>query len=183
MAAQPYRSTVRRMTFFERATYTLTHLSANKIGALLLWAASVYTTYLLVASVHPDDAAYAMSHWRYIGWLLPAIDWHNVAIALAFQFVLTLGERSIWRGAPADAVASICLIIDIGTNAAGLYPYTIKFGDTQLWAMIADVLHTQSTFREVGGLILAIIGSIIVAAGPEKLWSRDAKKKTSDDEE
>lgn len=141
---------------------TRRHISWNRLAAVVAWLGGVATTYLFFARAMPEMA-----------WFV------NLALAGTAQWLLTMGERPLWRrllGRKGGRAASLAFVVTLGDgllNAAGLYPYMNRLGATDLGKMLSDVLNVQSQMDARAAFGIALFLGLIVAALPEFLWEAD----------
>lgn len=129
-------------------------MNGNRIAAVIVWLFGVASTWLGMR-VFLDGAPV----------------WLPWVVAFLAQFVLTFGEKAIWRGRPSVA-GLMALAIDVALNAGGLFPYALKLGETPPAQMIVAVFGGDRQIAPRSAMIAAIVIGFLIAAAPEDLWSR-----------
>ena len=147
-------SDVRSTPYTATRSQRMPPLNGNKIAAIVVWIIGVGSTWLGI-KVFLDNPP----------WYVPFI------AALIAQFVLTWGEKAIWRGR-ASIAGIAALVIDIGLNAGGIYPYALRLGETPTAQMIVSVFGGGRQNAPRSDMIAAVILGFIIAALPEELWMR-----------
>lgn len=131
----------------------------NRIAAGAAWLGGVATTYLFFQAAMPELGA-----------------WIAIAIAVVLQWILTLAERPLWRallkrgGGRLAGVALIVTFFDGLLNAAGIYPFASRLGQTDLGLMLAEVFGLQATVGSPTAFVVAFLAGLLVASLPEALW-------------
>lgn len=108
----------------------------------------------------------------------------NVLIATVAAFVLqwflTKAEQPIWkRGMPFayrfTLVSLSAMVVDVGFNATGAWPYIRNLGNTDIWRMILEMTNTQSVPSRfiIGGLCVMV--GLFIAGAVEYFWNLDSE--------
>jgi len=125
--------------------------NADKVTAIIVWLIGVATTRQALIEV-----GFAT---------IP-----GTVAALGLQWILTRVERRVWLGKVGIAPV-IALALDTLANAAGMFPYITKFGDTSIWGMLQAAFQSQTPFTTSAALGVCIGLGYAVARLPEQLWS------------
>lgn len=124
----------------------------NRVAAVVLWGAAVWTTWLLVASLNPTAPV-----------------WLNIAIAVGCQLIMTRMERPALQGRR-STLSWVVLGFDGMINAGGLFPVMLRAGETPPARMIIAAFQLQPDVSAMAALFLALALGFVLAAAPEAVW-------------
>lgn len=126
------------------------HLNRYHIGAILAQLGSFATTYVFFIAVMDGAAWYAI-----------------LGIALAVEFLLTLGKGLVSRG---GAVGPASIIFDMFLNAGGIWPSSRHIAESPPAQMIVEAFHLQPSFGLVPAFVLSLLIGYLLAVLPHRLW-------------
>lgn len=137
----------------KRALRSAGSLSSNKTIAVIIWLFGAWMTVQFLQQVKvPETIA--------------------IFVGFALQLALTKAESPIWRseGLPKMAVGAV--VIDIGVNSAGVWPYVKHVGGTDLWTMVKEVAQNPTIEPTVATQLAFAIGvGAYTAAAAEYFWN------------
>lgn len=94
-------------------------------------------------------------------------------IGACVQYVFSVFENEFWRTRKLTLASGIALFFDIGSNAAGIWPWVnANLDKTDFWRMINDVLGSNNPPSIIVKIVICLLVGTIVANGPEYLWNR-----------
>ena len=125
-------------------------LNRYHIGAVVAQLGSFATTYAFFIAVM--DGA----HWGAI-----------LGIALAVEFLLTLGKSLVQRG---GAVGAASIAFDTLLNAGGIWPSMRRISESPPALMIVDAFQLQPTFGLIPAFVLSLLIGYLLAVLPHRLW-------------
>ena len=134
-------------------------IAYHRIAAIVAWVLGTFTTYLFFARAMPEA-----------GWFV------NALLAGGVQWLLTMAERPLWRfllrrkNGRFVVLGAIVTFVDGLFNAGGLYPYMGRLAQTDVGAMVAQVLHIRQAMDPMSAFLLALAIGIVLASLPEYLW-------------
>jgi hypothetical protein len=135
----------------------------SKVASAIAWLCGVFTTYLFIATSAVD------------------VPWHvSLLAAFVIQWVLTIAEKPLWRvmlrrkGGKFVLLGIIMTCIDGVFNAAGIFPYVGRLAQTNVGAMLSEVLGVSQTMGTRSAFMLAFAIGLVIAALPEYLWEVDS---------
>lgn len=131
----------------------------SKIAAAIAWLCGVFTTYLFIVTSAID------------------VPWHvSLIAAFVIQWVLTIAEKPLWKvllrrkGGKFVILGVVVTCIDGVFNAAGIFPYVGRMAQTNVGAMLSEVLNVSQVMGPRATFILAFAIGLVIAALPEYLW-------------
>lgn len=148
--------------------------SADKVAAVLLWLSSAYMTSQFISQLRGNSN---ISITNPLDSTMVVLWGTNFVGAIVLQAILTIAERAVWKGKEVTLVSGTALAIDTFVNAASLWPFFKAFGLSNVWSFIREIVqyilpswNVEYNLGVAG--VLALIGGVALAYGPEKLWSR-----------
>lgn len=126
-------------------------LTRRKLAAIAAQLASLYTTWLLVASLGGDELV-------------------GVGIALLLEWLLFEGKRAVLGGERGAAMGWVCIGVDGLINAGGLWNVVLKLDSTESYKMLAQALGLGGEMRLVPALLIALALGVWLSLAPHDLW-------------
>lgn len=126
------------------------HLNRYHAGAVLAQLGSFATTYVFFVAVMEGANWYAI-----------------LGIALAVEFLLTLGKGLVSRG---GAVGPAAIVFDSLLNAGGIWPSSRHIAESPPAQMIVEAFRLQPTFGLIPAFVLSLLIGYLLAVLPHRLW-------------
>lgn len=126
-------------------------MNSDRWTALCVWLIGVWATRVMVMQLGIAE--------------IPA-----TIVALALQWILTRLERRVWLRKIGIAPV-MALALDMASNAAGLFVYVQKFGQTNVWHWLQVATQSNAEFSTVSAVALSAALGYAIAKTPEELWN------------
>lgn len=120
------------------------------IGAIIAQLGSFATTYAFFIAVM------AGAQWYII-----------LTIAVAVEFLLTLGKSLVQRG---GTVGAVSIAFDTLLNAGGIWPSMRRISESPPALMIVDAFQLKPTFGLIPAFVLSLLIGYLLAVLPHRLW-------------
>lgn len=125
-------------------------LNRYHVGAFLAQAGSFATTYLFFIAVMDGASWYAI-----------------LGIALAVEFLLTLGKSLTRRG---GAVGPAAIVFDMLLNAGGIWPSSRHIAESPPAQMVVEAFQLKPTFGLIPAFVVSLLIGYLLAVLPHRLW-------------
>lgn len=152
-AAQTAAQAGKTVATAARTLKTYSGMSINKFIAVSIWLVGAYLTSGALNQLGVPEP-------------------FNVIIGAGLQLALTRAEAPLWSGRGLPKMGIAAMIVDVGVNSAGAWPYAKNIGNTDFWAMIRDITSDPNLVANIGTqLSFAILIGAFCAAAVEYFWS------------
>jgi hypothetical protein len=126
------------------------HFNRYHAGAILAQFGSFATTYAFFIAV------------------MDGAQWYVIlGIALAVEFLLTLGKSLVQRG---GAVGAASIAFDTLLNAGGIWPSMRRISASPPALMIIEAFKLDPTFGLIPAFVLSLLIGYLLAVLPHRLW-------------
>lgn len=143
-----------------RRRIALPMMTPDRWTAVVVWLVGVWATRVMVLQL--GVAA------------LPA-----TIVAFGLQWVFTRLERRVWLRKIGIAPVT-ALMLDMASNAAGLFVYIQRFGQTDVWRWLQTIAaglagQPQTEFSVLSAVALSAALGYAIARTPEELWNGEER--------
>lgn len=125
-------------------------LNRYHAGAALAQLGSFATTYAFFIAVMNGATWYAI-----------------LGIALAVEFLLTLGKGLVERG---GTIGPASILFDMLLNAGGIWPSSRHIAESPPAQMVVEAFHLQPSFGLVPAFVISLLIGYLLAVLPHRLW-------------